>query len=71
MTIEELNAMGKSPEQIKQDLTKNANIASASFIEKQMKAAFNLGYKKGFAECMAQFSVDQKSLEQTLRNLGV
>ena len=71
ISVDDLSALGKSPEQIKQDITKSRSVASSNFIEKKMQEAFNMGFKRGFSECMNQYGIDEKTLDAALKNLGV
>ena len=59
MTVDQMNALGKSKEQIKQELLKKADVASKGFIEKEIKDAYAIGYADGFKEAMDAFGIKQ------------
>ncbi len=63
MDISQLNTLGKSTDQIKAELLRQAESASKDFIQKQLQDSYNMGYAKGFKEALASFSISQKEIE--------
>lgn len=59
MTVDQIQALGKSKEQIKQELLKKADVATKGFIEKEIKDAYSVGYADGFKEAMEMFGIKQ------------
>lgn len=59
MTVDQIQALGKSKEQIKQELLKKADVASKGFIEKEIKDSYSLGYADGFNDALAHFGIKQ------------
>ena len=62
MTVDQINALGKSKEQITAELLKKADVASKGFIEKEIKDAYNVGYADGFKEAMDMFGIKQNEV---------
>jgi hypothetical protein len=62
MNVDQLNAIGKNKEQIKQELLKKADVASKGFIEKEIKDAYSIGYADGFNDALAHFGIKQNEV---------